>query len=389
MLACGDCGAEDQTGRYCVRCGAEMHVPDTGISALPEATVLRGSLPGATANAAPAIDLHKRGTSPPGIDLRKHSAAPEIGPTPDIGPARPTLSSNPVLLPEQPQRRRGLLVAILVGAVVASLAVAAAVIVPRMGDGTAGQAQTAPTAAAQAPSARTSESAPVRSAVIATVTQTRTATVTPPPAPPTTTSAPAPLDPMGGPRADIPCGSGYIVQIASELTAPVFEGRVATIRAAGTIPPGSKWTDTNSSCSIFSSQVNVFVLYAGPFTSAYDACPARLASPADAFIKGTTADTSHQYVSCLCVATATQLPNFTTIGQTGVWVGELQRVLGGKLDYSVGAIDADPSVGDPGRWGTYTAETAAAVGRFQRDHSLSATQQTDAGTWAALQQNSC
>jgi len=83
------------------------------------------------------------------------------------------------------------------------------------------------------------------------------------------------------------------------------------------------------------------------------------------------------------------LPNLTTVGQTGVWVGELQRVLGAKLGYSVGAIDADPSVGDPGRWGIYTAETAAAVGRFQGDSSLSATQQTDAGTWAALQQNSC
>ena len=383
MIRCDECGAEDQSGRYCVRCGAAMHVPDPEISALPEATILRESLPGATANAVPAIDLRKRGTSAPSIDFQKHSSATPIG---SVGQS---IASNPAPLPGQPQRRPGLLIATVVGAVVASLAIAAAVIVPRVGDGSPGQAVIASTAAVQAPSARTSDSAAVRSSATATVTQAHTATVAPPPAPSPTTAAPVALDPMGGPRADIPCGSGYIVQIASELTAPVFEGRVATIRAAGTIPAGSKWTDTNSSCSIFSSQINVFVLYAGPFASPYDACPARLASPADAFIKGTSPDTAHQYVSCLCAATATQLPNLTTVGQTGVWVGELQRVLGAKLGYSVGAIDADPSVGDPGRWGIYTAETAAAVGRFQADNSLSATEQTDADTWAALKRNSC
>ncbi|MET0966596.1 MAG: peptidoglycan-binding domain-containing protein [Nakamurella sp.] len=79
----------------------------------------------------------------------------------------------------------------------------------------------------------------------------------------------------------------------------------------------------------------------------------------------------------------------TTVGQQGVWVGELQRVLGSKLDYGIGSINADPENGDPGRWGIYTADTAAAVGRFQADNGLPATAQVDSSTWAGLQRASC
>ena len=86
---------------------------------------------------------------------------------------------------------------------------------------------------------------------------------------------------------------------------------------------------------------------------------------------------------------AGQLPVVTTVGQQGVWVGELQRVLGSRLDYSIGSINADPASGDPGRWGIFTAETAAAVGRFQTDNGLAATNQVDGTTWAALQRASC
>jgi len=201
--------------------------------------------------------------------------------------------------------------------------------------------------------------------------------------------APAAADPMGGPHVAIDCGTGYIVQVASELDTQAFVDRVAQLRASGTLPPGTKWADTSSSCSIFTTQSNVLVLYAGPFGSPYDACPARLASPADAFIKGTTPESSSQYISCLCPAATGQLPTLTTVGQQGVWVGELQRVLGSRLDYSIGSINADPASGDPGRWGIYTAETAAAVGRFQSDNGLAATDQVDAATWAALQGASC
>jgi len=196
-------------------------------------------------------------------------------------------------------------------------------------------------------------------------------------------------DPMGGPHLAIGCNTGYIVQVASELNASAFASRVAQLRASGTLPTGTKWADTSSSCSIFTTQANVLVLYAGPFDSPYAACPARLASPADAFIKGSTPESSRQYISCLCPAVAGQLPVVTTVGQQGVWVGELQRVLGSRLDYSIGSINADPASGDPGRWGIFTAETAAAVGRFQTDNGLAATNQVDGTTWAALQRASC
>ena len=43
VAACGECGAEAQTGRYCVRCGAEVRVPDSGIGAPPDPGI--GPLP--------------------------------------------------------------------------------------------------------------------------------------------------------------------------------------------------------------------------------------------------------------------------------------------------------------------------------------------------------
>ncbi len=93
--------------------------------------------------------------------------------------------------------------------------------------------------------------------------------------------------------------------------------------------------------------------------------------------------------SCLCPADPTSLPKITTVGQQDVWVGELQRVLGGTLDYDVGQINADPAAGDKGRWGIYTDETAAAVGRFQADNGLPDTRQVDAATWSALRGQGC
>ena len=202
------------------------------------------------------------------------------------------------------------------------------------------------------------------------------------------TISPADL-PLGGPRVDIPCADGYIVQVASELDPATFEQRVAALRAAGQLPPDAKWAEANASCPIFTSQVNVLVLYAGPFATPYDACAARLASPPDAFIKGTTPASANTFVSCLCPGNADQIPVITAVGEQGVWVGELQRVLGSALDLDVGSINADSATGNPGSWGVYTAETAAAVGAFQGANGLPTTQVVDTATWAALQARTC
>ena len=206
------------------------------------------------------------------------------------------------------------------------------------------------------------------------------------------TSAPVPTVASGlaaTQQAAIPCGNAYIVQVASELDQAAFARRVSVVQLAGQLPAGAKWTQTSDSWAIFTAQVNALVLYSGPYASAFEACPARLASPPDAFIKGTTPDTANSYVSCLCPAAPSSLPAIRTVGEQGVWIGELQRVLGSRLDCNVGSINADPSMGDPGRWGTYTADTAAAVGRFQRDNALPVTSQVDAATWAALWSQSC
>ena len=207
---------------------------------------------------------------------------------------------------------------------------------------------------------------------------------------PSWTAAPASALPLGGPRVDIACAEGgYIVQVASELDPATFEQRISGLQAAGQLPPNAKWAEANASCAIFTSQVNVLVLYAGPFTSPYDACPARLASPPDAFIKGTTQASANVFVSCLCPATVAELPAVSTVGQQGVWVGELQRVLGTALDLDVGSINADSATGSPGSWGVYTAGTAAAVGAFQAANGLPVTDQVDAATWSALQTKIC
>ncbi len=214
-------------------------------------------------------------------------------------------------------------------------------------------------------------------------------TPTPTPTPtPTATSADGPVI-AGVAHQEIACGGGYIVQVASEADPAGFERRILTARAAGQLPAQVKWANTQSSCAIFTAQSNLLVLYAGPFSSPLDACPARLTSPPDAFIKGTTTETATEYHSCLCPAAASSLPVIGAVGQQDVWVGELQRVLGARLDYRIGSINADPAVGDPGRWGSYTAETAAAVGRFQGDNGLPVSRQVDAATWAALQARSC
>jgi peptidoglycan hydrolase-like protein with peptidoglycan-binding domain len=320
-----------------------------------------------------------------------------------------------------PVRRRRALYAVLgVAAVTAIVLLAALLIAPNWG-GSANVAdkdgQPTPTVsnpASSAPSSAPLTSGPVQPPPASTTTTTggagtgtrvpiRTVTVTAKPtvtkpsttAPATTKPATKPkpkptpkptpttkkLFPLGVPQKEIACSGGYIVQLASELDAGAFAARVASLKAAGQVPPGSLAADSSKSCKIFSIQSNALVLYAGPFSSKYDGCAARLAGPADAYIKGSNPGSAQEYVSCLCPAQAGGLPQFRNVGQQGVWVGELQRVLGHKLNIDVSDV--------AGNWGTYTAGTRAAVQAFQKAVKIPASGVVDGRTWRALQSAEC
>jgi len=356
---CGVCGSPDQAGRFCAHCGSPIPPPAGAVS---------------------------------------------LGKTPPVGPADPTVLANPAPSPTVPQpvpadpaprRTRG--AAALIAVAVAVLLLAGVgvwfVMRPVAGEGATVAGTVSPPTASGGPGTGSSggpgKPAPIVPPGSKGGPETSSAASAPPTVVTTVATSTVGQDPMGGPRADIACGSGFIVQVASELTQPAFTARVAALRAAGTLPADVRWTETSTSCPIFTNQSNVFVLYAGPYPSVDAACPARLASPADAFVKPTDPAAVGSFRACLCPAAAGNLPAITTVGQQGAWIGELQRVLGAGLDYDVGSINADPSIGDAGRWGTYTAETAAAVGRFQRDSGLPVTQTVDAATWSALQSAWC
>lgn len=391
MADCQQCGATGQVDRFCQQCG------------LPVTT----NSPAVTTTSSPYHPPDPPTLSMPVAGVRTSGSASASEPTrltpsysadpPPASPGFAPVPPPPVPPPPAPAGGRraipsGIVVA-AVAAIVAVVVVVAAVTLTRGGDPIAAPEATAISSAQPPPAQAVSASVPSetprrsepgeRSAPLPTVVG-NAGTV--PTAPVSTSSAP---EPMGGPRVDIPCGPGYIVQVASELDDATFASRVATLRAAGQLPAEARWAETTSSCGIFTSQRNVLVLYAGPFPTPYDACPARLASPPDSFIKGTTPESSGDFVSCLCPAQFGSLPVISTVGQQDVWVGELQRVLGTGLGYGVGSINADPSIGDPGRWGIYTAETAAAVGRFQTEAGLPSTAQVDGSTWAALAAAAC
>jgi hypothetical protein len=383
MTNCPQCGAVEQNGRFCVQCGA--------------------ALPAPAPYDAPTV------TEPAGSDtvLRRGPAWPAAE-SPQFGGVggRPP-SARPPNAPQRSDRVAGWWIVAAAAVVVVAISVTAVVLLNRGTEG--GSAGIVATATALPPASPTASGGPItsggteaqRSADAASGSATAAtvsgATVPAAPGPGSVasvlgTTAPAPTVATGlaaTQQAAIPCGNAYIVQVASELDQPAFAARVSAVQSANQLTPGAKWTQTSDSCAIFTSQINALVLYSGPYGSPYDACPARLASPPDAFIKGTTPATSSTYVSCLCPAETSSLPAIHTVGEQGVWIGELQRVLGSRLDFSVGSINADPSVGDPGRWGTYTAETAAAVGRFQADAGLPVTSQVDGATWAALRGQSC
>jgi hypothetical protein len=195
-------------------------------------------------------------------------------------------------------------------------------------------------------------------------------------------------------RQDIACAPAYLVQVASAVELGEFGRRLDELRAAGQVPAGSHWAETTTSCDIFTSDVNAMVLYSGPYPEPYAACPDRLASPPDAFIKGTTPESSGQVISCACPENPAVLPVLGGVGSgpdgpVGVWTGELQRVLGADLGYDLGDLGSDPDLGGAPAWGVYTSTTAAAVQQFQTDVGLPVTGVVDAATWSAVQAASC
>lgn len=391
MTNCLQCGAVDQNGRFCVQCGAALSEPvQYGGPTTP--TVTEPALSDTVYRRTPAWPTN----DPPQFGAVGHMPPPSTAP-----------SIVPESAPQRSRRVAGWWIVAAAAVVVVAISVTAVVLLNRGTEG--GSAGIAATATALPPASPSASGAPTTSGESqaqgsadatsgsATAATVSGATVSAAPAPGSVasvlgTTAPAPTVASGlaaTQQAAIPCGNAYIVQVASELDQATFARRVSAVQLANQLPPGAKWTQTSDSCAIFTAQVNALVLYSGPYASPFDACPARLAGPPDAFIKGTTPDTANTYVSCLCPADASSLPAIRTVGEQGVWIGELQRVLGTRLDYNVGSINADPSVGDPGRWGTYTADTAAAVGRFQAEAGLPVTSQVDAATWAALRGQSC
>ena len=167
-----------------------------------------------------------------------------------------------------------------------------------------------------------------------------------------------------------------MVQLASDSSAEGFQSHVAQLRQRGLVPGDAKATTTADACGLFGSQINTYVLYSGPFANPAGGCPDRLSGPYDALIRTTSAG----FFSCVCSTNAQSIPPEGP-GQSGQWVGELQRMLS-HVGYSVGALDT-------ASWGAFTAGTQDAVRRFQTDAHLPASGQVDGPTWSKLQAAGC
>ena len=188
---------------------------------------------------------------------------------------------------------------------------------------------------------------------------------------------------MAKPAQPIDCGTGYIVQIASSTDAAELRTHVAALIKSHLLPASAHWTEIAGSCQIWTASSGA-VLYAGPFASPYDGCDARLHSPADSFIKVVDTVNFGNYYSCMCPANST--PPALSPGSKGPWVGEVQRALSGNT-YAIPGLEGEPGV--PDAWGTYNADTVAAVKRFQTDHGLTATGNMDAASWQSLSSSFC
>lgn len=206
--------------------------------------------------------------------------------------------------------------------------------------------------------------------------------------PPTTPRPTNPADLVTKTKAQpIKCGAGYIVQVASNLRKVELAQNVKNQVASGHLPPNVHWAETKNSCAIFSVQSNAYVAYAGPFRTPYDACPARLKSPADAFIKQTMPGGFKAVISCICYPTQTALPKIEREGQKNLWIGDVQRILRNKMSYAIPDLDG-PSTG-LAQWGIYSPATREAVKQFQLDNGLSVDGILGPATWAALRSATC
>ncbi len=381
MSSCSACGATNQFAKFCVNCGSSLSSP----RGPDKQTMAWSSTPDARSSTAFASAPHGAAVAPVAMEL--------------------------------PPTRRRMKQWVMNGAasIVVLLIAGIAVIVLRRPATTDQAGPPATTAVPTVSSSRTTvrpmpELITVPDPVTMTVTHTATTSVEAPPpivtatveAPPIdTTSTEAPTteatyiddtpapntavaepDPMGGPNASFSCNTGYIVQIASDRARADYEARVAQIRASGTLPADARWTETTASWHIFAGSTSAYALYVGTFASPNDGCDARLAGPADAFIRSTSTGVN-EFISCLCPASPASLVTIVTPGQTSVWVGELQRLLG-HSNYGMDDVE-----GSSKNWGIYTTDTKAAVIRFQTDHGLPADGSVGGKTWTALQTAIC
>jgi peptidoglycan hydrolase-like protein with peptidoglycan-binding domain len=422
---CPACGRFVATP-YCAHCGARvvftgpLSIPSDDAPTIPSLPVIaRGEGPAAAApEMFPTEMVPAAGPSQAWSQAPDPAAEPQTGLFPGWTGMYPAVAADGgagALAPRPERRRKAIYAVLAIVAATVIVLVAALLIAPHLGDsGSTAEKDGQPVAVSSADVSPSSSnrvpaialpSAPVAPVVSppvnATVTVTapagttvapkktvpaKTTAPTKPPArttaKPSTAPKPTPVaNPLGVPQREITCNPGYVVQLASELDAAAFAAHVSRLKASGQLPPGSLAADSAKSCKIFTSQVNTLVLYSGPYAGPYEGCAARLAGPADAFIKGSDPANSQKYISCLCPANTASLPQYARVGSQGVWVGEAQRVLGNKLNISVSDLS--------NQWGTFTPGTKAAVQEFQKSVRLPASGNLDRRTWKALQSAGC
>lgn len=185
---------------------------------------------------------------------------------------------------------------------------------------------------------------------------------------------------MGGDLRPMVCSTaGYIVQIASELTEQAYRDRIASIRVANQLPAGAHYYTQDEDCNSYGTSGDFWVLYAGPFLRPSDACPSRLQSPPDAFIKGLRDDNRQHTLQCLCESAVEGIPQYESLaGRDSAWTGELQQALR-SMGYPVDQKDM----------GAYSEQTRHIVAKFQRIVSLPPSGEVDSDTWQRLKTITC
>lgn len=419
---CPACGRFANT-QYCPHCGAKViftgalaaHSDDARTVPLPPVEATAAGPVAAVPEMFPTEMVPTAGS--PG-QPQAWSQAPDAAAGPQAGLFPGWTGMNPAVaaqggtgaLAPRPERRRAILAILGIAAVTVIVLIAALLITPHLGssDNTANKdgrsvavssidhgpssspsrsaASSAPVAPVLTPPVKTTVTvtAPVTSGASGASKTTAPPKTTPPKPTPLSATTPKPVpvaDPLGVPQRQLACNPGFVVQLASELDAAAFAAHIARLKASGRLPAGSLAADSAKSCKIFTSQANTIVLYSGPYAGPYDGCAARLAGPADAYIKGSNPANVQQYISCLCPANAAAVPQYSAIGAQGVWIGEAQRVLGNKLNIDISDLSD--------QWGIFTAGTKDAIAAFQKSAGLPPDGNLDHRTWTALQTAEC